>query len=221
MNLVKNVGDKLDKKMKSGDIKESELLEEASNMFNNMKNMPGMGDNNNMQDLFNNINIPNLMKNMGMMPNNAKFNQNAFSSMMDKNIQTSKMRERMRSKLEKNQENKNTKQSENSEYNNQQSGNPPSGNVQTNIQKNLDYILNQKNSSNELNYVSIDFMKDFIFRVLKSIISHKNIDLRISDNEENIENNGKYGSRGFKGNPEGGFKTPHLLSIGGRRVYDF
>ena len=116
MNLVKNVGDKLDKKMKSGDIKESELLEEASNMFNNMKNMPGMGDNNNMQDLFNNINIPNLMKNMGMMPNNAKFNQNAFSSMMEKNIQTSKMKERMRSKLEKNQENKNTKHSEHSEH---------------------------------------------------------------------------------------------------------
>ena len=49
--------------------------------------------------------------------------------------------------------------------------------------------FDKRNSSNELNYVSIDFMKDFIFRVLKSIISHKNIDLRISDNEENIENN--------------------------------
>ena len=42
MDLVKNVGSKLDTKIKSGSIKESELLEEASELLNNMKNMPGM-----------------------------------------------------------------------------------------------------------------------------------------------------------------------------------
>ena len=40
MNLVKNIGDKLDNKIKSGELKESELLEEASNIVNRMKNMP-------------------------------------------------------------------------------------------------------------------------------------------------------------------------------------
>ena len=42
MDLVKNVGSKLDNKIKSGAIKESELLEEASELVNKMKNMPGM-----------------------------------------------------------------------------------------------------------------------------------------------------------------------------------
>lgn len=43
--------------------------------------------------------------------------------------------------------------------------------------------LDKRNSSNELNYVSIDFMRDFIFDILKSIIEHKNMDLKISDEE--------------------------------------
>ena len=44
MNLVKNVGGKLDDKIKSGDIKESELMAEASELLSKMKDMPGMGD---------------------------------------------------------------------------------------------------------------------------------------------------------------------------------
>ena len=44
LGLVKNVGSKLDEKIKAGDMKESELLEEASEMMKKMKNMPGMGD---------------------------------------------------------------------------------------------------------------------------------------------------------------------------------
>jgi cell fate (sporulation/competence/biofilm development) regulator YlbF (YheA/YmcA/DUF963 family) len=44
MNMVKNVGKKLDDKFKKGDIKESELMQEASELLSNMKNMPGMGD---------------------------------------------------------------------------------------------------------------------------------------------------------------------------------
>ena len=37
MGLVKTVGDKLDSKIKSGDLKESELIAEASEMMNKMK----------------------------------------------------------------------------------------------------------------------------------------------------------------------------------------
>ena len=43
MDLVKNVGGKLDEKIKSGEINESELLEEAE-IVQKMKDIPGMGD---------------------------------------------------------------------------------------------------------------------------------------------------------------------------------
>ena len=54
MNLVQNVGGKLDSKIKSGEIKESELMKEASDLLSKMKDMPGMGD------------IQSLLKKMGM-----------------------------------------------------------------------------------------------------------------------------------------------------------
>ena len=136
MNLVKNVGNKLDEKMKSGDINESELLEEASNMFNNMKNVPGI-NNPNMKDLFNNFNIGDMMKNMGMMPPGGKFNQNAFNSKMEENLKSSKMKERMRTKLEANkkqqQDNREDSKEENIKANNI--------NIKDNIQKNLDFLF--------------------------------------------------------------------------------
>ena len=44
MNLVQNVGGKLDSKIKSGEIKESELMQEAGDLLGKMKDMPGMGD---------------------------------------------------------------------------------------------------------------------------------------------------------------------------------
>ena len=42
MGLVQKVGGKLDEKIKSGDLKESELLAEAGEMVKRMKDMPGM-----------------------------------------------------------------------------------------------------------------------------------------------------------------------------------
>ena len=41
--LVGKVGDTIDKKIKAGELKESELLEEATAMLQKMKDMPGMG----------------------------------------------------------------------------------------------------------------------------------------------------------------------------------
>lgn len=89
MNLVKNVGGKLDTKLKNGDIKESELLEEASELVNKMKNMPGGS---NLEDLF---------KNMGMpgMPKGGKVDLNQFNNHMKQNIKIAKMKDRMRNKL--------------------------------------------------------------------------------------------------------------------------
>ena len=91
MNLVNNISSKLDNKMKDGSIKESELLEEATSIFKNMKDMPGMD---NMEQLFKSMNMDQFM------PKGGKFNNNAFQHMMDQNVKMSKMKERMRKKQE-------------------------------------------------------------------------------------------------------------------------
>ena len=153
MNLVKNVGTKLDQKMKSGDIKESELLEEASNMFNNMKNVPGM-NNDNMKDIFNNFNIGDLMKNMGMMPPGGKFNQNAFNSKMEETMKASRTKERMRTKLDNNR-----KQSQEVEKNKEQQkeGSDLDKSMKNDIQKNLDFLFN--NGGGDLSKLNSDLQK--------------------------------------------------------------
>lgn len=97
INLVKNVGSKLDNKIKSGEIKESELLEEASDLVSKMKNMPGMD------------NLENMLSKMGLpgMGKGGKVDMNAFTKHMQQNVQAAKTRDRMRTKLnEKNIEQK-------------------------------------------------------------------------------------------------------------------
>tara|TARA_Y100000591_G_scaffold263728_1_gene236920 strand:+ start:3864 stop:4985 length:1122 start_codon:yes stop_codon:yes gene_type:complete len=90
MGLVDKVGKQLDKRIKSGEIKESELLEEANDLISKMKDMPGMGG------------MQNMMKNMGMP--GGKMNMGAFQAEMDKNMKHAKMKERMQQKLAKKQE---------------------------------------------------------------------------------------------------------------------
>ena len=94
MDLVKTVGSKLDTKIKSGAIKESELLEEAANLVNNMKNMPGMD---NLESMFSKMGIPGMGK-------GGKVDMNAFGKQMEQNLRSAKMKERMRSKLAENNE---------------------------------------------------------------------------------------------------------------------
>ena len=55
MGLVNNISSKLDAKMKSGDIKESDLMKEAGDLMSKMKNMPGMP---NIEELMKNMNVP-------------------------------------------------------------------------------------------------------------------------------------------------------------------
>jgi len=93
MDLVKNVGTKLDAKLKSGDINESELLEEASNMVNKIKDMPGM---NNIQNMFSKMGVPGMGK-------GAKVDLNAFQKNMEQKISSARTRERMRGKYEASQ----------------------------------------------------------------------------------------------------------------------
>ena len=91
MNLVKNVGTKLDSRIKSGEVKETELLQEASEFVANMKNMPGMG---NLESLFSKMGVPG-------MGGGAKMDIGAMGRKMEQNLKNAKMKERMRNKLDK------------------------------------------------------------------------------------------------------------------------
>ena len=89
MGLVKNVGSKLDEKMKSGEVKESELLAEASEMMKKMKNMPGMGD------------LQSMLSKMGMNAGKAsgKVNVNAMQANLDQKLKKAKNTERLLKKM--------------------------------------------------------------------------------------------------------------------------
>jgi len=91
MNLVKNVGGKLDDKIKSGEIKESEIMQEASDLLSKMKDMPGMGD------------IQSMMRQMGLnLGRGQKMNLGAMQGKLDQTMKIAKMKERIRQKsLEK------------------------------------------------------------------------------------------------------------------------
>ena len=94
MNMVKNIGNKIDAMLKSGEIKESELMEEGMELLNKMKNMPGMGD---MQKMFSQMGIPGLGK-------GAKVNMGAMEAQLNKNMKMAKMKERLKAKQEQKQE---------------------------------------------------------------------------------------------------------------------
>jgi len=92
MGLVKTVGDKLDSKIKSGEFKESEMIQEATELMNKMKNMPGMG------------NIQSMLNKMGMggLGGGAKVNTNAMESQLNQRLKMAKTKERIRAKAEAN-----------------------------------------------------------------------------------------------------------------------
>lgn len=90
ISLVKKVGGKLEDKIKSGEIKESELLQEAGEFMSKMNSMPGMG------------NLKNVLGQMGMpgLGKDVKLNMGALNNMM-RGAQT---RDRLRAKLAKKQQ---------------------------------------------------------------------------------------------------------------------
>jgi hypothetical protein len=91
MGLVKSVGNKLDTRIKSGEIKESELMAEATEIMNKMKDMPGMD------------NIQSMLNKMGMGGGaGGKMNMGAMKSQLGKNMKMAQMKERMRAKVETN-----------------------------------------------------------------------------------------------------------------------
>jgi len=107
MGIVKSVGQKLDAKLKSGEIKESEIMQEASDLMNKMKKMPGV---NNVADLLKKMgmdggmggmaDMAKMAASMGLGGKNTKVNMGAMQSHLNQNIKTAKMKERMQQKLE-------------------------------------------------------------------------------------------------------------------------
>jgi len=94
--LIKNIGEKLNNKMESGEVNEQDLLSESVNLFSQMKNIPGL---NNFTDILNNMgNIPGInKKNMDVKGMAQKFNK------LQKN---EKLKERLHKKMEKKKEDK-------------------------------------------------------------------------------------------------------------------
>lgn len=91
--IIKTVGSKLDSKLKSGELKESEIMQEASELMSKMKNMPGMN------------NLASMLSKMGMnvpggMGGGAKVNFGAMQSQLNKNMKQAQMRERLLKKIQ-------------------------------------------------------------------------------------------------------------------------
>jgi predicted RND superfamily exporter protein len=82
LSLVKDIGGKLEEKIKSGQVKESELLEEATDLIDKMKDMPG---------------IKEMMNKMGM---NGKIDFKAMANKMKQNMTSTKTKERLQKKME-------------------------------------------------------------------------------------------------------------------------
>ena len=92
--IIKTVGSKLDSKLKSGELKESEIMQEASELMSKMKSMPGMN------------NLASMLSKMGMnMPggggaSGGKVNFGAMQSQLNRNMKQAQMRERLLKKVQ-------------------------------------------------------------------------------------------------------------------------
>jgi len=98
MDLVKTVGDKLDTKLKSGELKESEMIQEATEIMNKMKNIPGMG---NIQSMLSKMGMSG-MAGMGGMGGGGKVNTAAMEAQLNNRLKMAKTKERIRKKAEAN-----------------------------------------------------------------------------------------------------------------------
>ena len=87
--LVHKVGDKIDKKIKSGELKESELLQEATEMLEKMKGMPGMGGLDAMFKKFagGKVDLSGMQAKMGQNMKQAKTKERLQKKLADKKLQ--------------------------------------------------------------------------------------------------------------------------------------
>lgn len=113
MGMVKNVSEKLDSKMKSGEISQNELMTEASEMLNKMKNMPGMG---NIQEMMSKMGLGGMgrgggaggmdmgdlaaMAGMAGLGRNTRINTGAMQQQADRLAKQEAFRNRIKKKME-------------------------------------------------------------------------------------------------------------------------
>jgi hypothetical protein len=110
MNMVKSVSDKLDARMRSGELNKNDLMSEASEMLNKMKNVPGMP---NIQEMLGKMGMggaggngmPDLSDLAGLaglagLGKNAKLDTNAMQQKMDRMSKQEALRDRLRQKME-------------------------------------------------------------------------------------------------------------------------
>ena len=84
LSLVKNIGGKLEEKISSGQVKESELLEEATEIMDKIQDIPGLKE---------------MMAKMGL---NGKMDFKAMANKMQQHMKGSKTKERLQKKREMN-----------------------------------------------------------------------------------------------------------------------
>lgn len=96
LSLVKNIGGKLEEKISSGQVKESELLEEATQIMDKIQDIPGLKE---------------MMAKMGL---NGKMDFKAMANKMQQHMKGSKTKERLQKKRENkmNERKQNEKQNE-------------------------------------------------------------------------------------------------------------
>jgi hypothetical protein len=86
MGLANKINSKIETKLKNGDMKESEIMEEAKELLQKMENIPGMDK------------IGQLLKKFG-----GKMDMKGMQNKMNQNINQAKTKERMQNKLQKKQ----------------------------------------------------------------------------------------------------------------------
>lgn len=91
MNMVKTIGTKLNDKIQSGELKETELIQEGMDFFDKMKNTPGMPCMDDISKMFSNMGMPGLGK-------GSKLNVGAMEANLNRNMKTAKTKERIRAK---------------------------------------------------------------------------------------------------------------------------
>ena len=89
MDMVKGVGQKLDEKIKSGDIQESELLSEATELMKKMQETPGMG---NLQQMLGKMGLG------GNGGNGGKINEKAMRAHMERQMKMAQQKEKLRAR---------------------------------------------------------------------------------------------------------------------------
>jgi hypothetical protein len=94
MKMVKSIGTKIDHKIKSGEIDESELMKEAGDLMQQMKNMPGMK------------NMDKIFKSMNMNMGGGKMNFGAMQQKLNANMKKYNQKDRMLKKLQQRKKHK-------------------------------------------------------------------------------------------------------------------